>query len=109
MNDAKKVLYTFSPDRPIRQITNIIRAQIAGKGLEKNFALKTLEAKNRFDEIGNRHLFILDLLVKRPEIEEVIYALMYLDGNGFGEKSLNDLLVISRMCLVDEPLEYSFD
>lgn len=106
MNDTEKALFTFSPDKPVRQITNFIRAQIAGKGLEKSFALKTLEVKKSLDEGHLSLAALLNLLVQPADNENVIYALMYLDGSGFGSRTVNDLLVSSRQEILNDQLAY---
>jgi hypothetical protein len=109
MNNAQKVVCTFNPNRPIRQVANFIRAQVAGKGVEKSFVLKTLEARAKFDESGLGLALPIETIIHPTAVTEVVAALVYLDGSGYGDYSLNQLLVAVKMFPVEGPAAYSLD
>jgi hypothetical protein len=106
MQDSKKLLFRFNPDKPLRQTVNFIRAQVAGQGTEKNFALTVLASRQQFDDSGYGISLPLNIITCSTGTEAVIPALVYLDGVGYGEHSLNQLLVETGLQEVTEAVSY---
>ncbi|MEI7556752.1 hypothetical protein [Candidatus Chlorohelix sp.] len=109
MKNTKKLLFRFNPDTPLRQSVNFIRAQIAGQGTEKRFALTVLETRQRFDESSYGLMLPLNIIINPTNISDVIPALVYLDGSGYGDRTLNQLLEADGLPKVRELVEYSLD
>ncbi|NWJ46569.1 MAG: hypothetical protein HXX08_11875 [Chloroflexi bacterium] len=109
MKDTKKLLFRFNPDAPLRQTVNFIRAQVAGQGTEKSFALTALETRKSFDESGYGLMLPLNIITNSNDTSAVIPALVYLDGSGYSERTLNQLLESIGLPEVRELVEYSLD
>jgi hypothetical protein len=107
--DTQVIAYAFSPDKTISQVTNVIRAQVAGKGLEKDFVLRSLASKAKFEELSYGLGLLLDQVVYPYNRNHLVYALIYLDGTGHGQSSLNDLLAKAGMTNLGGPVSYTPD
>lgn len=109
MYDLKTATQSFNPNKPIRQIANFMRAQIAGQGLEKSLVFKSLELKTRLDESGYGFLIALDILAMPNNLAQVIPVVIYLDGNGYGDKSLNELFSLIGQYTLEGSVSYKLD
>ena len=109
MYEPSTIVYSFNPNQPLRRITNIMRAQVAGKGIEKDFVLNSLATKEKLDATENSFVAALEMIMTPSDLAQVIPALVYLDGSGYGDEALNELLVKGKKFPTEEPVGYSLN